>query len=153
MDDMSRQTLYDKETRKAQMSVLKGLQYGCSIWKAVFFFHAQICMTNIFIFYIFFSNFVCLLWIHLSRQYFPHMETPPNNNEDKMCLWNTDVPVWKPMAKVEVSQIYVKIKGQGQRVQIVSIRRKSCHKECTCEIKKSLVIPVQKLIAKVNFFV
>ena len=81
------------------------------------------------------------------------METPPNNNEDKMCLWNTDVPVWKPMAKVEVSQIYVKIKGQGQRVQIVSIRWKSCHKECTCEIKKSLVIPVQKLIAKVNFFV
>lgn len=38
------------------------------------------------------------------------------------------------MAKVEVSQIYVKLKGQGQRVQIVDIRRKSCHKECTCEI-------------------
>ena len=64
MDDASRQMLYVKETRKAQMSVLKGLQYGCSTWKAGGFFHAEICMTNIFMFYIFFSNlFVCCEYI------------------------------------------------------------------------------------------
>lgn len=53
--------------------------------KLFFFFHAEICMTNIFMFYIFFSNlFVCCEYISL--EFFPHMETPPNNNEDMMCL-------------------------------------------------------------------
>ena len=39
-----------------------------------------------------------------------------------MCLLNTDAHVWQLMEKVEVSQMYGKLKGQGQRVKIVGIK-------------------------------